>query len=150
MTALNNTVPPARMHRKRRFHIRPQSLGSGFEKFDVPDFRVNRSNPMQRSRKAQDDLNAPDSRVNHPDPIRNNLKTQDDFNVTGFRASRSNTDVNFGFRPEPSQYVTGWFNCVGWPLLAGFIAVNFDLNGPLSLLFGVLLGLALLISRCFE
>jgi hypothetical protein len=40
MTAATKLHSHLRLRRRRRFHVRPQSLGVGFESFDVPDFRA--------------------------------------------------------------------------------------------------------------
>jgi hypothetical protein len=43
MTTSGKLHPHHRAHRKRRFRVRPQSLGIGFEFFDVADFRARKS-----------------------------------------------------------------------------------------------------------
>ena len=40
MTATTKFHSHHQLHRKRRFRVRPQSLGVGFESFDVADFRA--------------------------------------------------------------------------------------------------------------
>jgi len=40
MTAVTKLLSHFRLRRRRRFRVRPQSLGVGFESFDVADFRV--------------------------------------------------------------------------------------------------------------
>lgn len=45
MTATAKLDSHHRLHRKRRFHVRPQSLGVGFESFDVANFRTRNQTP---------------------------------------------------------------------------------------------------------